>query len=312
MRKYIVAYMLALCGVLFPVLPVQAATPLYAGNLQVMAGANLQFLGLGAGCVLTDANGKAFIAACPTGTVAFSAAAPFTISGSSPYIIGCPTCFTTAGGTITGATVINAATTIGAQLNVSSGIHVTAGGITSDTGYPSVVNALRWDSGGSGGMSGIGASGSLVIQGVTASLFQIGDNSNNDLAMDISGNMGVRGNVTAPTFFSTSLRSHKQDIQPLSLDALQVLHDTDWASFRYLKKYGDPHQAHIGFIADDTPSVLSGPKHDHFDAQALATVDAQAILQLDKDIQVLWVCCAFLAMLLVVVLGVALMKKNEE
>jgi hypothetical protein len=85
----------------------------------------------------------------------------------------------------------------------------------------------------------------------------------------------------------------------LSLDALQVLHDTNFVSFRYKRPYGDPSQTHIGFIADDTPSILSGPRHDHFEAASLAVVEGEAILQLDQRVQTLTVLTGVLMALCV-------------
>jgi hypothetical protein len=122
--------------------------------------------------------------------------------------------------------------------------------------------------------------------------------------------MGVIGNVTASNFFTGSKRAYKQDIQPLSLDALQVLRDADWASYRYKPKYGDPRLPHIGIIADDSPSVLSGKNHDHLDIEALATVDAKAILELHQQVTDLFIGCAVLVLCFLVTLGVALTKES--
>jgi hypothetical protein len=88
--------------------------------------------------------------------------------------------------------------------------------------------------------------------------------------------------LTAANFFNGSRRAYKFDIHKLNFDALGILKETDWASYRYKPKYGDPKDKKIGFIADDTPAILSGQQHNHFDAGALATVDAQAILQLSR------------------------------
>lgn len=298
---------LACIGMLMPALPVDAGTPTYAGNLQVMNGASLTYANGASGCLLA-VSGVVTVMPCPVGTVAFSASSPFTVTGSGPYVIGCPTCYTTAGGTITGAVTLSSTLAVTGAVTLSAGL-TTPGLVTVNNTYGS-TDALKFKSGTSSTYTSI-TSGTATVNGVAGTLLALTNTGTTDLInFDASGNVGTLGTVTATNFFSSSKRSHKQDIQPLSFDALQVLRDTDWASFRYLPKWGDPKQTHIGFIADDTPSVLSGPLHDHFDAQALATVDAQAILQLERDVQVLWICCALLAVLLVIVLGVALMKRE--
>jgi hypothetical protein len=96
----------------------------------------------------------------------------------------------------------------------------------------------------------------------------------------------------------------------LSFDALQVLHDTDFAAFRYRRGHGNPQAPHIGIIADDSPSVLSGKNHDHLDIEALATVDAKAILELHQQVTNLFIGCAVLVLCFLVTLGVALTKES--
>jgi hypothetical protein len=120
------------------------------------------------------------------------------------------------------------------------------------------------------------------VQGVIPSDFGIFDVTAglNLFAFSGAGNMGVYNNVTAANFFNGSKAAYKQDIHPLILNGLGVLDATSFVSYRYKPKYGDPADAKIGFVADTTPTVLSGKSHDHFDAGALSVVDAVAIKQL--------------------------------
>lgn len=275
-----------------------AGTPVYAGNLQVTNGANLTFLSGGSGCMLV-AGGVAYIAACPVGTVAFSAAAPFTVTGVGPYVIGCPTCFTTTGGTITGATTfsntvgMSGVLTESAKANFSGGAD---GGGLVNIGTSAANNSDAIHIGSTCATTNrtdLGTNSAISVNGIAGSALLIYCTSGLS-AFDTSGNLGILGQMTASQFNVSSKRADKQDIQPLSLDALQVLHHTDWAAYRYKSEFGDPSIPHIGFIADDTPSVLSGKNHDHNDIEALATIDAQAVLQLESEVRVLiLILCAF-------------------
>jgi hypothetical protein len=96
-------------------------------------------------------------------------------------------------------------------------------------------------------------------------------------------NLDDSGNLTATNFFNGSRREWKKNIKPFTFDALGVLKATDLKQYDCSDSRCGPIGTHkIGFIANDTPTILSGPKHDHFDAAALATVDAAAILQVSK------------------------------
>lgn len=128
--------------------------------------------------------------------------------------------------------------------------------------------------------------GSANVQGVPCNLFGIGYTSVQYYGcFSTAGALGVAGTVTASNFFTGSRREWKTDIHSLrGVDALDVLARTDWASFRYRATHGDPNIIETGFIANDTPAVLSGGCHCHFNAQAVATYDALAILQLQHEV----------------------------
>jgi hypothetical protein len=100
-----------------------------------------------------------------------------------------------------------------------------------------------------------------------------------------NGNLNTVGSITAANFYNGSRREWKKNIKPFNFDPLAVLKATDFAQYDCSDIRCGPIGTHkIGFIANDTPAVLSGPKHDHFDAAALATVNSAAILQLTKKI----------------------------
>jgi hypothetical protein len=315
MKRLLIAYAFALVGVLLPVLPAQAGIPIYSGNLQVQNGANLTFLNGASGCLLVN-NGTVYTAACPIGTVAFSASSPFTVTGVGPYVIGCPTCFTTTGGTITGATTFSGTVTVGALLTQSS----TNGTISFPGGSNSELKVVNFGSPNAGlelqNTATGGGHASLFVGDSTngfSNMFFVYDYGTSTRPFSVAlatGNATFLGQVTATQYNVGSKRAWKQDIQPLSFDALQVLHNTDFAAFRYRRGHGNPQAPHIGIIADDSPSVLSGKNHDHLDIEALATVDAKAILELHQQVTNLFIGCAVLVLCFLVTLGVALTKES--
>jgi hypothetical protein len=144
---------------------------------------------------------------------------------------------------------------------------------------------------GGNGQVELGITSGVTVQGVSGTLAGLGfTGTGYRMAMSTGGDMGVTGNVTAANFFNGSRRAFKTDIKVLAydnifgMDALGILASTDWVSYRYKPQYGDPNDTKIGFVADDTSPVLSGPKQNHFDAGALATVDALAIMQTNNRI----------------------------
>lgn len=137
---------------------------------------------------------------------------------------------------------------------------------------------------GGGGQAELGAVSGVTVQGVGGTLFALANTSVAwRVAVDTSGNVGAAGNVTASNFFTGSRREWKRNIRPLGFDAIAMLRDLDLAQYDCAdRRCGAIGTHRIGFIANNAPAVLSGPRHDHFDAGALATVDAAAVRQLDS------------------------------
>ncbi len=137
------------------------------------------------------------------------------------------------------------------------------------------------------GLAQFGAPGSAVtLQGIPCTTAGIAQSAIAwRVCVDNSSNVGVGGSVYASNFLFPSRREWKHDIMPITFDPLDVLMKTDFKQYRYRKGYGDGGKTErYGFIANDTPSVLSGAHHDHFDAAALSTVDALAILKEQREI----------------------------
>lgn len=170
-----------------------------------------------------------------------------------------------------------------AHLDASGNLTTSGSQTSGDSMFISNNKSLFFSTTGTTYVGQLGTPGSgTTIGGVGCTLLGVAQSSVAwKLCLDTSGNVG------ATNFFSSSRRSLKTDIVPLFIampDALSILAHTDWAQFRYKS---DLSQVKIGFIADDTPAVLSGPHHDHMDAEALGTVDAQAILQLKGRVDAL-------------------------
>lgn len=142
---------------------------------------------------------------------------------------------------------------------------------------------------GGGGQFELGAASGVTVQGVSGTLAGFANTSVAwRIAVDTSGNVGAAGNVTAANFFTGSRREWKRHIRPLGFDAIAMLRNLDLAQYDCSDARCGPIGAHkIGFIANDAPAVLSGAKHDHFDAAALATVDAAAVRQLAAQVAAL-------------------------
>ena len=87
--------------------------------------------------------------------------------------------------------------------------------------------------------------------------------------------------ITNP--LSVSKRSEKHDIQPYERNALAILNNTEIVRF---KLNIDPENTpHIGFIADDTDSDLSGEKHDSFISNHVIAVCVKAIQELSAEVE---------------------------
>jgi hypothetical protein len=116
---------------------------------------------------------------------------------------------------------------------------------------------------------------------LTVSVFHGADHIMDDLTMDFDGNVGIRG-----VYRSVSTRKQKWDIHPYEGDALGLLRDLPLSTFRYI---GEPATAtpHVGFIAEDAPAILGGPKHDSFNLNNSIGISMAATKQLDKRLDAL-------------------------
>jgi hypothetical protein len=112
----------------------------------------------------------------------------------------------------------------------------------------------------------------LTVQTVTFSAPQ------EEMTMDIDGNMGLRG-----SYHTLSIRSAKKDIRPFSPDALGIVDRTNIVTFRYR---GEPstHPEHIGIIADDAPIQLTEGHRHSFDLNNSIAISLAATRELHKEV----------------------------
>lgn len=92
----------------------------------------------------------------------------------------------------------------------------------------------------------------------------------------------VAGDAAANSFNAVSLRSKKKEIEQLDKNALEIINSVNIVEFKYKEIEND--RKHIGFIADDTEKILSGPKQDSFLIADTLAVVVKAIQELKQEI----------------------------
>ena len=91
------------------------------------------------------------------------------------------------------------------------------------------------------------------------------------------------GNCEAAAYNTTSLRATKKDIAPYVDDAEAIINSVDVCTFKFIDSETD--LLRVGFIADDTDSVLSGENHDKFDLNNTVGVLLRAVQQLSAKVE---------------------------
>lgn len=283
MRRFLEYAVFAALVVLAP-LPAEAATTVYTGSLVVPVGNSITLTGAAAGCALVNSSSIVYQGSCPVGTAAFSGTSPIVITGTNPYTISCPTCLSTAGGTVSGNVTFSGTTTFSGAATFNT-LPTSTVGITNSS------TSVAITSGASGSYSagfkiGSGAGGFTQLSTTNTALGTCGV-AGTALAISASGTLvttdDTSGNLcTIGAIYYTSARDTKQNIRRAGIDGLAVLRGADFdLAWEYLPQYGDPHQTRYGPMADDLPSYISGPKHDRVDLEALVVTEGIAIKQLD-------------------------------
>jgi hypothetical protein len=158
----------------------------------------------------------------------------------------------------------------------ASGSYSTAMGFASSAGSYASVSIGRYNVGGGTTGSWVGSDPQFEI-GVGADVAHkanamtvlkngnVGIGKSNPgylLEMEASG--GGHYDASTHQWVAGSTRAIKQDIKPNLMNLQKVLDQVEVVNYRYKTQVAENPDApyHIGFIADDTPELLSGTKHD--------------------------------------------------
>jgi hypothetical protein len=114
---------------------------------------------------------------------------------------------------------------------------------------------------------------------LTVSVYHGADHLMDDLTMDFDGDVGIRG-----VYRSVSTRKDKWDIRPYKDDALQLLRKLPISTFRYHGESGTG-PPHVGFIAEDAPAILGGPRHDSFNLNNSIGISLAANKELNARVE---------------------------
>lgn len=106
-----------------------------------------------------------------------------------------------------------------------------------------------------------------------------------------TGNETVNGNKTflkeieAPSFYASSSRKVKENIKDANISALEILDKTKIVRYSYIN---DPDSyLHIGFIAEDTPEILTGKDSNVMALSDVCGVLIKAVQELRQEIEIL-------------------------
>jgi len=97
------------------------------------------------------------------------------------------------------------------------------------------------------------------------------------------GDTTIDGELTAHAFNLTSARIFKENIEPFEADGLAIINGIDIKSFNY--KDDILELPRVGFIADDTQELLSGPDHNYFDMGNTVGVLLKAVQEMSAKIE---------------------------
>jgi hypothetical protein len=88
--------------------------------------------------------------------------------------------------------------------------------------------------------------------------------------------------VNAGSFYQTSSRVFKTNIEDYKGDAIEIFNRTTIVSFAYKD---DPEVIHYGFIAEDTPVELSTIEQNRMDTNSTVGLLIKAVQQLEARVK---------------------------
>jgi hypothetical protein len=101
--------------------------------------------------------------------------------------------------------------------------------------------------------------------------------------VSLTGPLKVTGNITAPGFYQSSLRSLKKDIIQFNGDAIQLINNLKIIEFTY--KDDKEENRHVGIIADESDAHFSTKQHDKFDINSSLSITMKAIQELTLKLE---------------------------
>ena len=107
---------------------------------------------------------------------------------------------------------------------------------------------------------------------------------NSNLQVGTTGvTISTSGIVSGTDFVATSSRKVKENVKPSLISALDVIDKVNIVNFNYI--YDDEKTPHIGFIAEDTPELLSTPHKNKMDYTNCIGTLIKAVQEITKGIE---------------------------
>jgi hypothetical protein len=92
------------------------------------------------------------------------------------------------------------------------------------------------------------------------------------------------GSIGSIYFFTVSTEEVKNNIEPFTASAMDIIDSTEIVTYKYELDLEFPEQDRIGFIAENTPKELATTKHDRIDINSSLGVIIKAIQELDSKL----------------------------
>ena len=99
-------------------------------------------------------------------------------------------------------------------------------------------------------------------------------------AQTVNSALTIQNTVSATSFTATSSRKLKENISPALISALDLIETVDVVNFNYIND--DEKTPHVGFIAEDTDSLLSTPHQNKMDYTNCIGVLLKAVQEITK------------------------------
>ena len=128
-----------------------------------------------------------------------------------------------------------------------------------------------------------GLTGNITAANLKAALSVADSSHNHDSTyLKLTGGT-VSGSITASGFYQSSSRSLKENIQPFTESALDIVNGLGVVTFNYKNSHND--HTHVGIIAEDTPALISGKNRDGFDIATTVGILLKAVQELSDRVK---------------------------